>query len=87
MDITQNMLKSHKMGWAHVDTVLTTGGASRMPMVRAALKDLSGRTLNTTLVARSLHLSRRSFLRGHAAVAEQGQQDDSNSQSLRAPRR
>ncbi len=49
MDITKNMLKSHKMGWAHVDTVLTTGGTSRMPMVRNALKELSGRTLNTTL--------------------------------------
>lgn len=48
-DITQSMLKDHKMGWAHVDVVLTVGGASRMPMVRNALKKLSGRTLNTSL--------------------------------------
>ncbi|HUG92169.1 MAG TPA: Hsp70 family protein, partial [Planctomycetaceae bacterium] len=47
--ITQKMLKDRKMGWAHVDVVLTTGGASRMPMVRNTLKTLSGRTLNTSL--------------------------------------
>lgn len=49
LDITQSMLKDNGMGWAHVDAVLTVGGASRMPMVRSALKTLSGRTLNTTL--------------------------------------
>lgn len=48
-DITKRMLKDNGMGWAHVDVVLTTGGASRMPMVRRKLKELSGRTLNTTL--------------------------------------
>ena len=37
------------MGWAHVDVVLVTGGASRMPMIRSRLKELSGRTLNTAL--------------------------------------
>lgn len=37
------------MGWAHVDVVLTTGGASRMPMIRDRLKTLSGTTLNTSL--------------------------------------
>ncbi|MFK7819846.1 MAG: Hsp70 family protein, partial [Planctomycetaceae bacterium] len=47
--ITRDMLKKSKMGWAHVDVLLTTGGASRMPMVRDSLKSLSGRTLNTTL--------------------------------------
>jgi molecular chaperone DnaK len=47
--ITQQMLKDRKMGWAHVDVVLTTGGASRMPMVRERLKQMSGRTLNTSL--------------------------------------
>lgn len=48
-DITQAMLKDNKMGWAHVDVVLTVGGASRMPMIRNALKKLGGRTLNTSL--------------------------------------
>jgi molecular chaperone DnaK len=47
--ITQNMLADNKMGWAHVDVILTTGGASRMPMVRNRLKELGGRTLNTSL--------------------------------------
>ena len=47
--ITKRLLKTLKMGWAHVDTVLTTGGSSRMPMVRERLKALSGRTLNTSL--------------------------------------
>ena len=47
--ITQQMLKDRKMGWAHVDVVLTTGGASRMPMIRERLKQMSGRTLNTSL--------------------------------------
>lgn len=48
-DITQAMLKDNKMGWAHVDVILTVGGASRMPMVRNSLKQLGGRTLNTSL--------------------------------------
>jgi len=48
-EITQAMLKDNKMGWAHVDVILTVGGASRMPMVRNALKQLGGRTLNTSL--------------------------------------
>ncbi len=48
-DITKRMLKENRMGWAHVDVVLTTGGASRMPMIRSKLKELSGRTLNTAL--------------------------------------
>lgn len=48
-DLTQAMLKENKMGWAHVDVILTVGGASRMPMVRNALKQLGGRTLNTSL--------------------------------------
>lgn len=48
-EITKRLLRDRKMGWAHVDVVLTTGGASRMPMIRNRLKELSGRTLNTTL--------------------------------------
>jgi molecular chaperone DnaK len=48
-EITLKLLKDNKLGWAHVDVVLVTGGASRMPMIRGRLKQLSGRTLNTTL--------------------------------------
>jgi len=47
--ITRRILKDNQLGWAHVDTLLTTGGASRMPMIKDALQDISGRTLNTTL--------------------------------------
>ena len=47
--ITKQMLKDNKMGWAHVDVVLTAGGASRMPMIRRKLQQLSGTTLNTSL--------------------------------------
>ena len=46
---TQQLLRDNKMGWAHVDVILTTGGASRMPMIRKALQELGGRTLNTSL--------------------------------------
>lgn len=48
-EITVQILKDNKMGWAHVDVVLSTGGSSRMPMVRDMLKRLSGRTINTSL--------------------------------------
>ncbi len=48
-DITKELLKNNKMGWAHVDVILTTGGASRMPMIREKLSELGGRTLNTSL--------------------------------------
>lgn len=48
-DITKGMLKAHQLGWAHVDAVLVTGGASRMPMIRNMLQRISGTTLNTTL--------------------------------------
>ncbi len=48
-EITKKILKDKKMGWAHVDVVLLTGGASRMPMIRNKMKKLSGRTLNTSL--------------------------------------
>ena len=47
--ITRRILADKKFGWAHIDVVLTTGGASRMPMVRESLKKLSGRTLNSSL--------------------------------------
>ncbi len=48
-DITRQLLKDNKMGWAKVDVVLMTGGSSRMPMIRDMLKRLSGRTINTSL--------------------------------------
>ena len=47
--LTLDLLEERKMGWAKIDVVLTTGGSSRMPMVRSMLKRLSGRTLNTSL--------------------------------------
>ena len=47
--LTLDLLKEHGMGWAKIDVVLTTGGSSRMPMVRSLFKQLSGRTLNTSL--------------------------------------
>ncbi len=48
-EVTRRILKDKKFGWAHIDVVLTTGGASRMPMIRESLKKLSGRTLNSSL--------------------------------------
>lgn len=48
-DITVKLLNKMNMGWAHVDVVLTAGGASRMPMVRDMLQGMSGWTLNTSL--------------------------------------
>lgn len=47
--ITKRVLSDQGFGWAHVDVVLTTGGASRMPMIKESLQSLSGRTLNSTL--------------------------------------
>lgn len=47
--VTKRVLSDQGFGWAHVDVVLTTGGASRMPMIKDSLKSLSGRTLNSTL--------------------------------------
>jgi molecular chaperone DnaK len=60
--ITEQMLRTHKLqiegrenakdkhvGWAHVNAVLVAGGASRMPMVRGMLQEISGTTLNSTL--------------------------------------
>ncbi len=47
--ITHDMLEKRNMGWAHVDAVLVTGGATRMPMIRRMLQKMSGTTLNTSL--------------------------------------
>jgi molecular chaperone DnaK len=48
-DITRRMLKESQHGWGRIDVVLTTGGSSRMPMIRNCLKTMSGTTLNTSL--------------------------------------
>jgi molecular chaperone DnaK len=47
--ITRQILTDNKLGWARVDAVLVTGGATRMPMIRKMLQRISGTTLNTTL--------------------------------------
>src|SRR5690606_13313190 len=49
VEITKKLIKEQKMGWAHINAVLITGGSSRMPMVRDSLQELSGRTLNKSL--------------------------------------
>ena len=48
-EMTVDLLKRNKLGWARVNSVLVVGGASRMPMIRTMLKRLSGTTLNTEL--------------------------------------
>lgn len=47
--ITKDLLKEHKLGWANINSVLVTGGASRMPMIRNMLQRISGTTHNHTL--------------------------------------
>jgi len=47
--ITRELLKNNKMGWAHIDAILATGGSSRMPMIRNMLQRLGGTTLNQSL--------------------------------------
>lgn len=47
--LTTKLLKDYRLGWQNVDVALTTGGSSRMPMIREMLRRLSGRTINTTL--------------------------------------
>lgn len=47
--ITRRILANNNLGWAHIDVLLTTGGASRMPMIKEVLQKLSGLTLNSTL--------------------------------------
>jgi len=46
---TRELLKANKLGWARIDAILATGGASRMPMVRNMLQRIGGTTLNQTL--------------------------------------
>ena len=47
--VTNDLLADNSLGWARIGTVLVTGGASRMPMIRDLLQKMSGRTLNRTL--------------------------------------
>lgn len=47
--ITRDLLKSRKLGWAHINTILATGGSSRMPMIRNMLQRIGGTTLNQSL--------------------------------------
>ncbi|MCA9027099.1 MAG: Hsp70 family protein [Planctomycetaceae bacterium] len=45
----REFITDDKPGWQNIDAVLTTGGASRMPMIRKMLQRISGTTVNTTL--------------------------------------
>ncbi|MGD9858282.1 MAG: Hsp70 family protein, partial [Planctomycetaceae bacterium] len=42
-------ITDERPGWQEIDAILTTGGASRMPMIHEMLKRISGTTLNTSL--------------------------------------
>jgi len=46
---TRELLKANKLGWARIDAILATGGASRMPMIRNMLQRMGGTTLNQAL--------------------------------------
>jgi molecular chaperone DnaK len=48
-DQAKGRVSDQRPGWQRIDAVLTTGGASRMPMIRNMLKRISGTTLNTSL--------------------------------------
>ncbi len=48
-EITTGLLKERKLGWHGIHAVLVTGGATRMPMIRKMLKQISGSTLNDSL--------------------------------------
>ena len=43
------LIRGHSRGWGEVDAVLLTGGSTRIPAVRAMLKDLAGTTPSTEL--------------------------------------
>lgn len=47
--ITLQMLRDNRLGWAHVNAVLMTGGSSRMPMIRTMLQRIGGTTQTHTL--------------------------------------
>ena len=48
-EITLRMLKENDLGWRHIDTVLTTGGSTRMPMILRKIKEMCPAILNTSL--------------------------------------
>ena len=74
--VVQRILQENRFGWARIDTVLTTGGASRMPMVKGLLSQLSGRTLNTSLSPD------QSIAHGAALYAGMLQSDRKQAQSI-----
>ncbi|MFM9962350.1 MAG: Hsp70 family protein [Planctomycetaceae bacterium] len=47
--ITRDLQKAYQFGLKPSDTILTTGGSSRMPSIKKALGELGFRTLNTSL--------------------------------------
>jgi len=74
--VVQRILQEKRFGWASINTVLTTGGASRMPMVKDLLSQLSGRTLNTSLSPD------QSIAHGAALYAGMLQSDRKQTQSI-----
>ncbi len=49
INITRDLQKAYQFGLKASDTILTTGGSSRMPSIKKALGELGFRTLNTSL--------------------------------------
>lgn len=49
ISITRDLQKAYQFGLKQTDTILTTGGSSRMPSIKKALGELGFRTLNTSL--------------------------------------
>lgn len=49
VSITRDLQKAYQFGLKQSDTILTTGGSSRMPAIKKALNELGFRTLNTSL--------------------------------------
>lgn len=47
--ITRDLQRAYQFGLKQTDTILTTGGSSRMPSIKKALNELGFRTLNTSL--------------------------------------
>lgn len=49
ISITRDLQRAYQFGLKQTDTILTTGGSSRMPAIKKALNELGFRTLNTSL--------------------------------------
>lgn len=47
--ITTKLLENTQTRWSHINTILSVGGSTRMPMVRKMLRELSGVTPNYSL--------------------------------------